>query len=139
MTNGCSPKSRLGLAVLVPSGFQVYKSPANPTTHNTKYNLCSHELFPSRLVKANCLQLLLANHLLRLFFQKLTLLPPAYVRTTGGYVFTGVCLFRGGPRSQIFGGGSQVSDFWEGGPRSQIFLGGGPRSQIFFGGGTWSQ
>ena len=52
------------------------------------------------------------------------LLPPAYVRTTGGYVFTGVCLFRGG---------SQVSDFLGGGPRSQIF-GGGPRSQIFWGG-----
>ena len=55
------------------------------------------------------------------------LLPPVYVRTTGGYVFTGVCLFRGGPRSQIS----------RGGPRSQIFGGvpglrflGGPRSQI---------
>ena len=79
-------------------------------------------------------------------------LPPAYVRTTGGYVFTGVCLLGGGEE------GSQVSDFWGGGPRSQILGGegvpglrfwggegvpglrfwGGPRSQIF-GGGPRSQ
>ena len=37
------------------------------------------------------------------------LLPPAYVvRTTGGYVFTGVCLFN-------FGGGGTPSQVWMGG------------------------
>ena len=39
-------------------------------------------------------------------------LPPAYVRTTGGYVFTGVCLFnfRGGyPISGLGKGGYTIS------------------------------
>ena len=37
-------------------------------------------------------------------------LPPAYVRTTGGYVFTGVCLFRGEggiPGLRFSGGGGE--------------------------------
>ena len=66
-------------------------------------------------------------------------LPPAYVRTTGGYVFTGVCLFRGGPRSQIFGGGGWVPGlrFLGGGPGLK-FLGWGWGSQVsdFWGGGA---
>ena len=88
------------------------------------------------------------------------LLPPAYVRTTGGHVFTGVCLFGGGggvpglrfsvvgggsqvsdflgggvPSLRFWGGGSQVSDFQGGYPVSD-FWGGGPRSQISGGGGV---
>ena len=77
------------------------------------------------------------------------LLPPAYVRTTGGYVFTGVCLFRGGgrggPRSQIFGGGGVPGlrysgggvpslRFWGGGSQVSDFQGGYPVSD--FGGGS---
>ena len=56
----------------------------------------------------------------------LGLLPPVYVRMTGGYVFTGVCLFRGGvPGLRFLGGG---------GVQGLIFSGGGvPRSQIFWG------
>ena len=38
------------------------------------------------------------------------LLPPAYVRTTGGYVFTGVCLFT------FRGGGYPISGLSRGGP-----------------------
>ena len=47
--------------------------------------------------------------------------------------------FWGGPRSQIFGGGSQVSDFW-GGPRGLRFSGGAGGSQVSdFQGGPRSQ
>ena len=55
------------------------------------------------------------------------LLPPAYVRSmTGGYVFTGVCLFGGGvPGLRFSGGGSQVSDFRGGGVPGLRFSGGG--------------
>ena len=62
-----------------------------------------------------------------------------YVRTTGGYVFTGVCLFRGG-------GGSQVSDFRGGGVPGLRFSGRVPGLRFsggedvpglrFFGGGS---
>ena len=64
-------------------------------------------------------------------------LPPAYVRTTGGYVFTGVCLFnfREGvphPRSRygvphLRSGGYPISGL--GGTPSQVWLGGTP-SQV---------
>ena len=56
-----------------------------------------------------------------------TLLPPAYVRTTGGYVFTGVCLFRGW---------SQVSDF-RGRVPGLRFSGGGVPGLRFLGGGGY--
>ena len=63
-----------------------------------------------------------------------SLLPPAYVRTTGGYVFTGVCLFGGGSQVQVQVGGAPVSDFWGGGYPVSDFRGGGTQSQIFWGG-----
>ena len=46
-------------------------------------------------------------------------LPPAYVRTTGGYVFTGVCLFN-------FRGGYPISGLGKGGTPSQVWVGGVP-------------
>ena len=68
-------------------------------------------------------------------------LPPAYmVRTTGGYVFTGVCLFNfrggggGGPHPRSGQGGTTFR-VWTGGggiphPRSRRGRGGTPQSQL---------
>ena len=70
---------------------------------------------------------------------KAGLILTARVRSTReGNVLTPVCVsvhtFRGGPRSQIFGG-SQVSDFrGRGGTQSQIFGGGVPGLRFFLGG-----
>ena len=59
-----------------------------------------------------------------------------YVRTTGGYVFTGVCLFKfrvGGTPSQVLVGGVPHPRSWRGGcTASQVWLGGrGTQSQVW--------
>ena len=75
-------------------------------------------------------------------------LPPAYVRTTGGYVFTGVCLFnfrggrgtpsqvwvRGGTPSQVWVGGYPISGLGRGVPHPRSRSGGVTTSQVW--GGT---
>ena len=66
------------------------------------------------------------------------LLPPAYVRTTGGYVFTGVCLFnfRGGyPISGLMVGWYPISDLMvEGYPIPGLMVGGYPIPGLMVGG-----
>ena len=56
------------------------------------------------------------------------LLPPAYVRTAGGYVFTGVCLFNfwGGYPISVLGRGYPISGLGRGGTPSQVQVGGYP-------------
>ena len=58
-------------------------------------------------------------------------LPPAYVRTTGGYIFTGVCLFnfwggRGYPIPGLGRRGVPHLRSWWGGTPSQVWPGGYP-------------
>ena len=64
-------------------------------------------------------------------------LPPAYVRTTGGYVFTGVCLFN----FRGWGGGGTQSKSRKGGTPSQVWGGGVPWPGLDVGGypilGQW--